>query len=98
LGIGPGNEYANGLFAGVGAGRSTGTPLPGSSSQILMVPSGIDGLASVFTVLREVFDLVLATSDILSSTDLWSAQHHQIRAHGDDAGKYVIAYLGLDVD
>jgi hypothetical protein len=63
-----------------------------------MVPSGADGLVSVLTVLREVFDLVLATSDILSSTDLWNAQHHQIRAHGDEAGKYAIAYLGLDVD
>ena len=80
LGIGPGNEYANGLFAEFGAGRSTRTPLPGSSSHTLIVPFGIDDLASFFTVLREIFDLVLATSDILPNTDLWNTQHHQVTA------------------
>jgi hypothetical protein len=52
-------------------------PLPGSSSHTLMVPSGADGLLSVLMAVREVLDLVLATSDILSSTDLWNA--HNIR-------------------
>ena len=94
LGIGPGNEYANGRFAGFGAGCSTRTPLPGSSSHTLMVPSGADGLVPVLAALREVLDLVLTTSDILSSTDLWNAQHHQIRTQGDDAASTRSRMLG----
>jgi hypothetical protein len=65
LGTRPGNEYANGLFAGFGVGRCTRTPLPGSSSHTLMVPSDAAGLVSALTALREVLDLRVPTSDIL---------------------------------
>src|SRR6202022_165541 len=93
LGIGPGNEYANGRFAGFGAGCSTRTPLPGSSSHTLMVPSGADGLVRVLAALREVLDLVLATSDIPSSTDLWNAQHHQSKYPPAKPGALVLEPL-----
>ena len=59
-----------------------------------MVLSGADGLVPVLAALREVLDLVLATSDILSSTDLWNAQHHQIRTQGDDVASTRSRMLG----
>jgi hypothetical protein len=44
-----------------------------------MMPSGIDGLA-FFAVLREVFNLVLANSDILPNTEVRTLNRIKIRA------------------